>query len=193
MYDNVYVLFMFLDGLYFRKLLLIMCYLLLETSLYVIQLITPKIIFCSEKSVDVILNAVKESNYNPTVVTFGNHPDAISFSDILSMYMDAEVANFRYIEPDNNKQTACIMHSSGTTGMPKGVEISNYCLLHVSEDKNFDMSSGVTIWFSSLYWLSGMLLNLKAIAQGVRVILYPEFDEEMTCRLIEKYKVKVVS
>lgn len=164
----------------------------LKTSLYVMRLTTPKIIFCSEKSVNVILNTIKESNYNPIVVIFGNHPDAISFSDILNMYTDAEVANFRRVEPDNIKQTTCIMLSSGTTGMPKGVEMSNYSLLRVSDDKNLDVTNAVAIWFSSLYWLSGILMNLKTIVQGSKIILYPEFDEEMTCQLIEKYKITLI-
>lgn len=82
------------------------------------------------------------------------------------------------------------MHSSGTTGMPKGVEMSHYCLLLVSEIKNLDMTNAVSIWFSSLYWISGVMMNFKAIAQGAKVIIYPEFDEEMTCLLIEKYKVR---
>ncbi|KMQ86959.1 luciferin 4-monooxygenase [Lasius niger] len=109
------------------------------------------------------------------------------------MYSDAEVANFRFVELDDMKKTVCIMHSSGTTGMPKGVEMSNYCLLRISEDNNLDMTNAVSIWFSSLYWISGILMNLKSIAQGAKVILYPEFDEEMTCRLIEKYNVRVVT
>ncbi|CAL1680757.1 unnamed protein product [Lasius platythorax] len=166
-----------------------MCYLSLETAL---QLTTPKIIFCSEKPVNVILSAMKESNCNPTVVVFEDHPDAIAFSDILSMYNDAEVANFRYVEHDDIKQTACIVHSSGTTGMPKGVEMSNYCLLSISEDLNMNLTNAVSIWFSSLYWLSGIMMNLKAIVQGAKVILYPEFYEEVTCLLIEKYKVTVI-
>ncbi|KMQ89861.1 luciferin 4-monooxygenase [Lasius niger] len=164
----------------------------LQTALHVMQLTTPKIIFCSEKPVNIILSAMKESNCNPTVVVFDDHPDAIAFSDILSMYSDAEVANFRYVELDDIMQTACIVHSSGTTGMPKGVEISNYCLLLISEDTNMDLTNAVLTWFSSLYWISGILMNLKSIAQGAKVILYPEFDEEMTCLLIEKYKVTVI-
>jgi len=36
------------------------------------------------------------------------------------------------------------------------------------------------------------MMNLKAIVQGAKVILYPEFYEEMTCLLIEKYKVTVI-
>lgn len=162
----------------------------LETALHVMQLTRPKIIFCSEKSTNVILNALKENNCNSTIAVFGHHPDTISFSNILNTYSDAEVANFRYIEVDDIKKTVCIMHSSGTTGMPKGVEMSNYCLLFVSENKNLDMTNAVSIWFSSLYWVTGVMMNFKAIAQGAKVIIYPEFDEEMTCLLIEKYKVK---
>jgi len=84
------------------------------------------------------------------------------------------------------------MHSSGTTGMPKGVELSNYCLLRISEDKNIYLIDAVAIWFSSLYWITGVMMNLMAIAQGAKIILYPEFDEKAICPLIEKYKVKVV-
>ncbi|XP_036138311.1 4-coumarate--CoA ligase 1 [Monomorium pharaonis] len=164
----------------------------LQTALHVLQLATPKIIFCNEKSVDAILSAIKEKNCNPTVVVFGKHVNAISFSDILKSCTDVEVANFRYAELDNIKQTACIMHSSGTTGLPKGVELSNRTMMLISEEKTLDLTNASTLWFSSLYWISGVMLNLKAIAQGAKVIIYPEFDEEMTCKLIEKYKVAVM-
>lgn len=164
-------------------------YLSSATALHVLQLTTPKAIFCSEKSVDVVLKAIKEKNCSPVVVVFGKHVGVTSFSDILKNCNDAEVANFRYVELDDIKKTVCIMHSSGTTGMPKGVELSNYTMLLISEDNNLDMTNAVTLWFSSLYWISGVMLNVKAIAQGAEVIIYPDFDEETTCQLIEKYKV----
>ncbi|XP_011872345.1 PREDICTED: 4-coumarate--CoA ligase 1-like [Vollenhovia emeryi] len=164
----------------------------LPTALHVLQLTTPKAIFCSEKSVDVVLRALKEKNYSSTVVVFGKHADAVSFSDILKNCNDEEAANFRYVALDDIKKTACIMHSSGTTGMPKGVELSNYTMLLISEDNNLDMTNVPTLWFSSLYWISGVMLNVKAITQGATVILYPDFDEETTCQLIEKFKVAVM-
>ncbi|GAB1863717.1 Luciferin 4-monooxygenase [Camponotus japonicus] len=167
----------------------------LQTALHVMQLTRPKIIFCSEKSTNVILNALKENNYNSKIAVFGYdypiHSDIISFSDILNTYSDAEVANFRYIETDDIKKTACIIHSSGTTGMSKGVEISNYCLL-LSNNEISDMIDTVLIWFSPLYWISGIIMYFKAITQGAKVIIYPEFDEEMTCLLIEKYKITLI-
>jgi len=158
--------------------------------MHVLQQTTPKVIFCSEKSVDVILSALKKKNYGSIVVTF-NKPVkyAISFFYILNNCNDVEIANFHHIKLDNIKKTGCILHSSGTTGMPKGVELSNYVLLNMGQEKSMDMNNMPSLWFSSLYWLSGVMMNLNAIVQSSNVILYPEFDEEMTCRLIEKYKV----
>ncbi|EFN83246.1 Luciferin 4-monooxygenase [Harpegnathos saltator] len=161
----------------------------LQTALRVMQMTMPKVIFCNEKSVSVVLQAVREKNYKPKVVVFGNHPDAVSFARILSSYSDAQAARFRYVENDNIRKTSCILHSSGTTGIPKAIELSNYSMLSLNEESKINMNETVPLWFSSIYWVSGILLNLKAISQGAKVIVYPKFDEEMTCILIEKYKV----
>ncbi|XP_067211658.1 uncharacterized protein [Linepithema humile] len=161
----------------------------LQTALHFLQLSDPKVIFCSELSLDIIQSAIKKTNYDPIIVVFGNHPDAIPFANILNSYSNTEVANFRLAELDDIKRTACILHSSGTTGMPKGVELSNYTLIMIGADQNLNIVTAVTLWFSSLYWISGVLLNVKSITQSAKVIIYPEFDEEMTCKLIEKYEI----
>ncbi|XP_014487959.1 PREDICTED: 4-coumarate--CoA ligase 1-like [Dinoponera quadriceps] len=161
----------------------------LPTALHVLQLTTPKIIFCNENSTNVVLQAIHETKCSPKVVVFGSHPKTISFASILSGYSDAQAAHFRYVENDNMKKAVCILHSSGTTGMPKGVEMSNYAMLSMNADSVIDLNEMVSLWFSSLYWISGTILSLKAISQGAKIIIYPEFDEEMTCILIEKYKV----
>ncbi|XP_029159124.1 4-coumarate--CoA ligase 1-like isoform X2 [Nylanderia fulva] len=164
----------------------------LQTALHFMQLTTPKVIFCNEKVVNVILKATKENCFNPNIVVFGDHPDAIAFSDILSMYSDAEAANFQFFEPDNIKQTVCIIHTSGSTGMPKGVELSNYALLITSENRIMNVTNTVWLWFISLHFIGGIVMNLKSIVQGVKVIIYPEFEEEMTCKLIKKYEVEIL-
>jgi len=169
--------------------LLFINYLSLETTLHFLQTTTPKIIFSSEKSVNVVLSAIKEQNCSSTVVVFGKHVDAVSFSDILRNCNDAEMTNFRYIELDDIKKTACIMHSSGTTGIPKGVELSNYSMFFVCQQNIVNMTNVPSLWFSSLYWMTGIMMNFNGIMQSTKAIIYPEFDEEMTCRLIEKYKV----
>lgn len=160
-----------------------------ETILYFLQMTTPKVIFCSEKSVNTVLSAVKKQNCNSMVVVFGKHIDTISFSDIMRNCNEAEVISFRYVELDDIKKTACIMHSSGTTGKPKGVELSNYAMLILCQQNNMNMTNVPSLWFSSLYWLTGIMMNFNGIIQSTKAIIYPEFDEEMTCQLIEKYNV----
>jgi len=162
----------------------------LRTALHFLQLTTPKVIFCNEESAGIVLGAVKEQNCNSTVVVFGKHVGAISFSDILNNCNDKEVANFRYDELDDLKKTICIMHTSGTSGLPKGVELSNYAMLLLSSEKSMGMNYSSALWFSSLYWLSGIMMNFNIIANGGRTTLYPKFDEEITCQLVDKYKVE---
>ena len=149
----------------------------------------PKVIFCSEKSIDAILSAIKEQNCNPTIVVFGKHVDAISFSDILNNCSNVEIANFHYVDHVDITKTACILHSSGTSGMPKGVELSNRVLLYICQNKSINSNNEIFLWFSSLYWVTGIFLNLTTIEQGRKVIICHEFNEEMTCQLIEKYQV----
>jgi len=149
------------------------CDVLVDTAHHMLQLTTPKIIFCTEKPVDMILKAMKNKSYSPIVVVYGDYPGTISFSKVLSGYTDVQVANFRYLEL-----------------MPKGVELSNYCLLLNAEVQDSLDVSMVTMWFSSFYWISGIFLSIRSIARGVKIIIYPYFDAEMTCRLIQKYKVR---
>jgi len=124
------------------------------------------------------------------VVVYGDHPGTISFSKVLSGYGDVQVENFRYLELDDIKKTFCILHSSGTTGLPKGVELSNYSMLISVQNSGINMVEVVPMWFSSLYWISGLIMNVKSIVHSAKVIIPPDFDEEMTCKLIEKYKVR---
>jgi acyl-coenzyme A synthetase/AMP-(fatty) acid ligase len=128
-------------------------------------------------------------------VIFGNHPEVIPFANILESYSNTEVANFRYVELDDIRRTVCIMHSSGTMGMPKSAELSNHTLIIIGiiHAKLWLNMANTKLWFSSLFWITGVIMNIKSIMQGTKVIIYPEFDEEMTCKLIEKYEVRIVS
>lgn len=82
-----------------------------------------------------------------------------------------------------------IVCSSGTTGLAKGVCLTHAALLdqfargfHVSTDS-------VLLCFSTLYWLSGVLmLMLGILNSATRIITTEAFSSDLLLRLIEKYK-----
>ncbi|XP_020290450.1 4-coumarate--CoA ligase 1-like [Pseudomyrmex gracilis] len=161
----------------------------LSTALHYIKLTKPKAIFCTAKPLDVIRKALKETNYNIKIVVFDDNSDEFSFSDILNSYSNAEISNFRRVETFDLKKTGCILYTSGTTGMPKRVEVSNYVVIDWATADIMNIRNNTVLWYSCLFWMTGVRFNLETIVHGREVLLYPVFDEEMTCVLIEKYKV----
>lgn len=148
-----------------------------------------KIAFANEDSVNTLLEAAKLENYDLKVVVFGNAPNAVPFSKVLEGHSKSDVEKFQCTPVNDTHQTAAILYSSGTTGLSKGVQISHYALL-----SNFLLlkglrMDGVPLWFSNYFWISGVLCTLNCIVNYTTRIIYPKFEEEIMCKLIEKYKV----
>ncbi|XP_033364444.1 4-coumarate--CoA ligase 1-like [Bombus vosnesenskii] len=162
----------------------------IQLARYFLALSQPKVIFANEKSVAVISEAAKIELYHLKMVCFGYYPGTTLFSETLKGHTESAVKNFRCREINDPSYTGLILFSSGTTGMPKGVQISHKALLNALDTKTgFSLNAHVTMWFSSLYWISGSVLSLKSIVSSTKKIIGPEFDGKATCEIIEKFKV----
>ncbi|KAF7387342.1 hypothetical protein HZH68_013019 [Vespula germanica] len=58
----------------------------------------------------------------------------------------------------------------------------------LSDDYN---TKGILFWLSPYFWMSGVLLTLNSIVNYHSRLLYPTFEEEMMCKIIEKYKINL--
>ncbi|KAH8358881.1 hypothetical protein KR093_003006, partial [Drosophila rubida] len=144
----------------------------------------PRIIFCDGEEYEKVKAAT--ASQNVMIVTMRNHhKDSISIDEVLTT---AVVDNFKPARLEQGiNQTLAILCSSGTTGTPKAVTISN-------SQKTFNFSSltteDVQYTHSSLDWVTGLLTTVTSgIYSTKRIIADNLFDPARLLSVIEKYKI----
>lgn len=100
----------------------------LNDAAFLIKQVEPKMVFASEEAVTLVEGALKRANLEADIVVFGETTQHSRFSEFLEN--KPEEFQFRPKEDVDDKDTAVIYFSSGTTGMPKGICLSHYGLLN---------------------------------------------------------------
>lgn len=138
---------------------------------------------------------LREENVKSKIIVFGNVPGLESFEDIIKKQSAEEVANFQ-CHPINPEDDALILFSSGSTGLPKGIQHS-YRGLHYNTYRFMSLyeKSGnmVLMCNSPLYWISGFLCTLWNILSVQQAIIVNNLTPEVLCRNVEKFKVSLIS
>ncbi|VEN42268.1 unnamed protein product, partial [Callosobruchus maculatus] len=160
----------------------------LDTT-HLLKEVTPKVLFVVPKSVDLINSCLREAEIEAELIVFDKTEDHTSFLELLMPHDgESEFVPESVIDLD---QTAVILFSSGTTGLPKGIMISHYALLMqchtLAETRNF---GSVILSYATLYWVSTVLiLTVMTYTGGARVIC-SKFDPRQTWSLLEKYQLQ---
>ncbi|MEQ8248207.1 MAG: AMP-binding protein [Alphaproteobacteria bacterium] len=91
-------------------------------------------------------------------------------------------------EPDDD---ACLIYSSGTTGVPKGIVLTHHCRLNhaylMSAEQHFNTDS-VFIVTTALHSNTAWTLLLCAFLFGATAVIMPKFEAEEWCRLVERWR-----
>src|SRR5215216_3682057 len=132
--------------------------------------------------------AAAEANCREVYV-FGEAPGATPFAALLDHGDDPPEVR---IDP---RETAALMYSSGTTGVPKGVELSHGSVAanlvqtaHAMDLSEDDTVVAVAPFFHSLGFT--VLMN-TSIAVGATVVSLPRFDLEAFLQAIQDHRATV--
>lgn len=174
--------------------------------IHALELSKPRFIFISPAAAKLTLKVCRKLKFVQQVIVFGGNElnsETILLQDFINNYeiKDFNLENFvaRRVSRD---QVVYIASSSGTTGMPKGVLITQENIMSVIQGMRdiFTVSkqilghtivaSSVAPWFHSM-GLFTMILN--ACSRDNIFVFLPKFESEPFLRCIQDYKVSNIS
>lgn len=164
---------------------------------HMLGLTRPKIIFTEQDVLDKVKVSLRKFEINSSIFCFTKDnqklPDDVgtvkSFFD-LNITQDI-IDNFRPTPvEDTEKQIGIIICSSGTTGLSKGVCLSQAQLVSQLTRAFPSMSNEVAQSFSSVYWITGMVSLIQGTVDGaLRINTCHPFSPEYFFELVHKHKI----
>lgn len=130
----------------------------------------------------------------PKIVVFDHHDIFDNLHSILNDRLFSEITvNYFSCSMIRIRDTAIILFTSGTDGLPKDVDIPySVFMAPLNQQAPFMHRNNIAMWFESFAFITGMFLTIRAIISGVTAVkVKPMFHAEKACKLIEKYKVKI--
>ncbi|CAK1579355.1 unnamed protein product [Parnassius mnemosyne] len=116
--------------------------------------------------------------------------DAVQVKDLITDQVD--IAKFEPIEVIGQIDTAFILYSSGTTGMPKGVQLTHLnCILNSSQDDFKDESLQTAFVCGEWYHNYDTFMTYKFLAAGRKVVYTVDVSEENVLMGMDKCQVNI--
>lgn len=163
---------------------------------HAINLSKPKVIFASRLTVNVIEKVAKNNSFVKSIVvldTNSSNDKIMNFDDLMK---STKITSKDYFDtaPANKKEdVALIVCSSGTTGLPKGVQLTQYNILSTldSQLEPTAVPMGEITLLTVIPWFHafGCLTLITTTVLGTTLVYLPRFEEHLFLGAIEKYRV----
>ncbi|KAH8347945.1 hypothetical protein KR084_002454, partial [Drosophila pseudotakahashii] len=155
------------------------------TLTHVFSITKPTLIFCDGHEYDKVHKATV--GWHPEILTLTEHVEGVQGIETLLDPTTTEKFYQPEVLKEGGDQTVAILCSSGTTGLPKAVCISNSILI---QDSMLITSQSVIYVGSCLDWITGLWAFVFSTVFGcTRIISNKAFTPEYFVGLVKKYKI----
>lgn len=171
--------------------------------IHAMSLSKPKFVFVSPFAAEKVVNVAKELKFIQKVVLFEEENPYGNQAQLFDDFIRAGLADKTQFTPtsvaDKSTAVSLILCSSGTTGLPKGVQLSQdnmkvvarFCkntLVKLLPDEDA-IVLGLLPWFHAF----GCTILIGTIATAIaRTVLLPKFEEGLFLSTIENYKCNLL-
>ncbi|XP_055691232.1 uncharacterized protein LOC129794475 [Lutzomyia longipalpis] len=162
------------------------------------QLIKPKVVFATRFNIKKIINIVKECPSIEMIIQYGwpvGLKEISYFYEINRNQRKDLKSNEEFVNPSENlDRNAVIVLSSGTTGLPKGVQITerNFLGLFTQNIDGKALNGNDECVMSCLPWfhIYGLIGIISTATLRIVLVYLPRFEDHIFLSCIEKYNVK---
>lgn len=164
---------------------------------YALSITKPKYIFVSKVGAVNMMKVYPELFWSPKLIMLMESHDN-KLPSMQNLILDIIVGSNFHACPVDDDHVAVIPYSSGTTGLPKGVMLTNKNLLAVvrclavstPEILNTNVITLALLPFFHAYSFSVLLVRL---AFGNKSVILSRFEETIFLRTIEKYRIEYIT
>ncbi|XP_057661709.1 uncharacterized protein LOC130897115 isoform X1 [Diorhabda carinulata] len=155
---------------------------------YLLKEVKPKVIFIIPEVVEMVETSLQNAGIITEIILIGKSDVYTEFSSFLEPHPDEETFEPKLVE--NVFDTAVILFSSGTTGLPKGIMISHYALMAQAAVTILSNNiNKIYLSYASLYWITRVMFLVATYQIGAANVMVSKFDPQECWLLLDKYKV----
>lgn len=162
---------------------------------HAMSLSQPKVVFASGSVCEKVANVAHKTSFVKNVICFDKNvrvKNIKEFQNFLNNPKAKSAEPFQVGATNVNENVVIILCSSGTTGLPKGVQLSQLNILKTADSqfKSRIMLEDATIlsvipWFHAYGALTLMMISML----GAKMVFLPKFQDKHFLRCIQDYEV----
>ncbi|KPI96568.1 Luciferin 4-monooxygenase [Papilio xuthus] len=167
---------------------------------HVMNISKPKLLFCSKQAYDNHEAIFKSLVYIEKIILFGDervegtllYEDLATISPNSMLKENVNYEEFEVVDVQGQIDTAFLMYSSGTTGLPKGVMQTHLSALIVFNLSCLLDPTHIVLNITPWYHAMGLMSTFIYLSHGCKHVFLPKYETDLYLKTIEKYKVNLL-